>query len=81
MSPISAYPRESRSKEALVPLRETRPLRTFDFGKRAIKVCKCDGKVTFTIPSCVENKCNSVRKGRGGGSQVTKIIQWGGGRK
>ena len=22
---------------------------TFDFGKRAIKVCKCDGKVTFTI--------------------------------
>ena len=24
-------------------LRETRPLRTFDFGKRAIKVCKCDG--------------------------------------
>ena len=32
------------------PLRETRPLRTFDFGKRAIKVCKCDGKVTFTIP-------------------------------
>ena len=33
-----------------VSLRETRPLRTFDFGKRAIKVCKCDGKVTFTIP-------------------------------
>ena len=31
-------------------LRETRPLRTFDFGKRAIKVFKCDGKVTFTIP-------------------------------
>ena len=31
-------------------LRETRPLRTFDFGKRAIKVRKCDGKVTFTIP-------------------------------
>ena len=30
-------------------LRETRPLRTFDFGKRAIKVCKCDGKVTFTL--------------------------------
>ena len=26
-------------------LRETRPLMTFDFGKRAIKVCKCDGKV------------------------------------
>ena len=31
-------------------LRETRPLMTFDFGKRAFKVCKCDGKVTFTIP-------------------------------
>ena len=34
----------------LLTLRETRPLRTFDFGKRAIKACKCDGKVTFTIP-------------------------------
>ena len=34
----------------LLALRKTRPLRTFDFGKRAIKVCKCDGKVTFTIP-------------------------------
>ena len=34
----------------LLSLRETRPLRTFDFGKRAFKVCKCDGKVTFTIP-------------------------------
>ena len=33
-----------------VSLRETRPLRTFDFGKKVIKVCKCNGKVTFTIP-------------------------------
>ena len=33
-----------------IALCETRPLRTFDFGKGAIKVCKYDGKVTFTIP-------------------------------
>ena len=35
--------------DVVYTLRETRPLRTFDFGKRAIKVRKCDGKVTFTI--------------------------------
>ena len=43
-------PKTPHTPDSHRTLRETWPLSTFDFGKRAIKVCKCDGKVTFTIP-------------------------------
>ena len=36
------------------------PLRTFDFGKRAIKVCKCDGKVTLQYLSKTFSRSSKV---------------------
>ena len=49
----------------------------FDFGKRAIKVCKCDGKVTFTIPFQDIKGANPQRVST---EIIIEIIQFNAGR-